>query len=765
MSYSKQNFRSGDTLYASQLNAMDDEIAVLEAEVESTKNMVGSPLTASTAAGMSDQTKIYVYTGSETGYTAGHWYYYNGTAWTDGGVYNSVAVNTDASLTVQGQAADSKAVGDAIDDLDSDLTDVKGSLNEIEEHLEVFIEESTNKYNPSLQTSSTISPHYWVDGAPYSSTQFDEYYNCTALIPVKPNTTYTIGLVGTTPVNPWSEAGQRGWSFDSNGNYISGSGWSSNTFTTPANASYIRFNYYISAETVSLEKLNTYCMLVEGSTLPNEYSPYYHRSIKDEIDEIEQILEDADLDELTETLDGIEDRLTDVEDELIDESTNKYDPSLQTSETISPHYWVNGAPYSSTQFDGSYNCTALIPVKPNTTYTVGLVGANPVNPWNTAGQRGWSFDSDGNFISGSGWSSNTFTTPSNAAYIRFNYYKAGGMVSLERLNSYCMLVEGTTLPNEYSPYYNKTIRDIVDEKSGCPIRVIVDNAGTTVSVISKYSTQYDQMVKVGVGGGNGLVDFRGFYTINNPTDELSQNGSSAVAYLETSGDWHAPFIVAASQNADGDQPSNQYFTGGNHQYNNTGSGSTPTARVANIKFLLDNRELSSGDNKCGRVLEIKWNNYVQAYNTTKSDGTGREVLKEEHSLIFDGRSWESYVSLIPLENISIGTWYGFQLMGLNTVFQNIRYIGATNRGLYNYATASNCGDSATNEMQCYGATHKEILRIDPTCDLGDFTHIGTNKSLFAETYGKAYAYLIASTAMEEGSIWSAHATYKFIPVS
>ena len=132
MSYSKQNFRSGDTLYASQLNAMDDEIATLEAEVESTKNMVGSPLTASTAAGMSDQTKIYVYTGNETGYTAGHWYYYNGTAWTDGGVYNSVAVNTDTSLRVYGQAADSKAVGDAIDDLDSDLSDVKSDLTQLD---------------------------------------------------------------------------------------------------------------------------------------------------------------------------------------------------------------------------------------------------------------------------------------------------------------------------------------------------------------------------------------------------------------------------------------------------------------------------------------------------------------------------------------------------------------------------------------------------------------------------------------------------------
>lgn len=131
---------------------------------------------------------------------------------------------------------------------------------------------------------------------------------------------------------------------------------------------------------------------------------------------------------------------------------NLYNPALQTSETISPHYWVNGEPYSSTQFDSSYNCTALIPVNSSTTYTVGLVGSTPVIPWNEAAQGGWSFDNNGNYISGSGWSSNTFTTPSNAAYIRFNYYKGGSTVTLDKLNTYCMLVEGSTLPNEYVAY-------------------------------------------------------------------------------------------------------------------------------------------------------------------------------------------------------------------------------------------------------------------------------------------------------------------------
>ena len=75
----------------------------------------GSPLTAQTAAGMTDHTRVYVYTGSETGYTAGHWYYWDGTQWTDGGIYNSTAVNTDPTLTLTGVAADAKATGDAIE--------------------------------------------------------------------------------------------------------------------------------------------------------------------------------------------------------------------------------------------------------------------------------------------------------------------------------------------------------------------------------------------------------------------------------------------------------------------------------------------------------------------------------------------------------------------------------------------------------------------------------------------------------------------------
>lgn len=48
----------------------------------------GSPLVASSISEMTDTTRVYVNT------TDGHWYYYNGSAWTDGGVYQA-AENSD----------------------------------------------------------------------------------------------------------------------------------------------------------------------------------------------------------------------------------------------------------------------------------------------------------------------------------------------------------------------------------------------------------------------------------------------------------------------------------------------------------------------------------------------------------------------------------------------------------------------------------------------------------------------------------------------
>lgn len=79
--------------------------------INTIQGMVGSPLVAVTASQMTDHNRIYVYTGSETGYVAGNWYYWDGEAWVSGGVYNAVAVNTDKTFTQHDVPADALAVG------------------------------------------------------------------------------------------------------------------------------------------------------------------------------------------------------------------------------------------------------------------------------------------------------------------------------------------------------------------------------------------------------------------------------------------------------------------------------------------------------------------------------------------------------------------------------------------------------------------------------------------------------------------------------
>lgn len=70
---------------------------------------------AATAAAMTDRTIGYVYTGSETGYVNGGWYYWDGSAWTLGGQA------TDPTLSVAGAPADAKVTGTEIGDLKSAL--------------------------------------------------------------------------------------------------------------------------------------------------------------------------------------------------------------------------------------------------------------------------------------------------------------------------------------------------------------------------------------------------------------------------------------------------------------------------------------------------------------------------------------------------------------------------------------------------------------------------------------------------------------------
>ena len=70
---------------------------------------MGDPLIVSSASAFSgsslDTTKVYVYVGADSGsYEHQHWYYHNGSAWTDGGLWGA-GVELDDSLNNAAKAA------------------------------------------------------------------------------------------------------------------------------------------------------------------------------------------------------------------------------------------------------------------------------------------------------------------------------------------------------------------------------------------------------------------------------------------------------------------------------------------------------------------------------------------------------------------------------------------------------------------------------------------------------------------------------------
>lgn len=126
--------------YFSVLTATLTEMLQIEQAV---KAAYGAPLVAATAAAMTDHTRVYVYTGSESGYTNGNWYYWDGSAWASGGVYNSSAVNVDSTPTegstnpvssggtytaIAAEAAARTAADTALGD---ELNDVKSAISDL----------------------------------------------------------------------------------------------------------------------------------------------------------------------------------------------------------------------------------------------------------------------------------------------------------------------------------------------------------------------------------------------------------------------------------------------------------------------------------------------------------------------------------------------------------------------------------------------------------------------------------------------------------
>ena len=110
----------------------------------------GSPLTATSTAGMTDTDKIYVNT------TDGKWYYYNGAEWTEGGIYNSQGITTDTTLSVEGAVADAKAAGEVIIVNDNSTSGTKINITTTNEDIEIPTMNDINNLQNTINDIETF---------------------------------------------------------------------------------------------------------------------------------------------------------------------------------------------------------------------------------------------------------------------------------------------------------------------------------------------------------------------------------------------------------------------------------------------------------------------------------------------------------------------------------------------------------------------------------------------------------------------------------
>jgi len=117
----------------------------------------GQPKVATSVSAMSDHNTIYLYTGSESGYIYGHIYYWNGSAWTDGGAYGGGS-SSGTGLT---------------DDIKQALLDCFDHVAWTDEHGQDYVDALEAALYPPANLLS-ISAVYTQSGAVYDTASLDD---------------------------------------------------------------------------------------------------------------------------------------------------------------------------------------------------------------------------------------------------------------------------------------------------------------------------------------------------------------------------------------------------------------------------------------------------------------------------------------------------------------------------------------------------------------------------------------------------------------
>lgn len=296
--------------------------------------------------------------------------------------------------------------------------------------------------------------------------------------------------------------------------------------------------------------------------------------------------------------------------------------------------------------------------------------------------------------------------------------------------------------------------------------------GDNIIIASKYNNSNDLWITFDRGGCSNLLQISTMYLAANtgvnvhPDLDRTATVLGAQAYT----DWVGPYWVKANQNA-----SNSFttprFTGGWHGYNGDQTG-TRTARTDNYTVWADGVQVDDNDSiiECDQV-DIEVVNYIQAWNTIQSDGSGREVLCEVVHYAIRNGVIDVTVETAALESVTIQKYYGMQTINMG-YDGPIHFVNGQQQGRVAF-NGTELGSGAISsypvERMCLRSqdgSNNLIAWLDRSFGIATGANVSpAANSAFVEVHDKSYFNIIngIDKVMEAGDVIDWSGRYIFTP--
>ncbi len=281
-------------------------------------------------------------------------------------------------------------------------------------------------------------------------------------------------------------------------------------------------------------------------------------------------------------------------------------------------------------------------------------------------------------------------------------------------------------------------------------------------LVSSFSDEENIVFQLGRKGPNKLFEIIKVSFANTGISYENAINNGWTLY-ESYTDHFGPYGIVAEN---GDENFTGTFTGGNHGYENSGDTSigtknTATGRCISLNVYADGVLITEGNGRYANEIVFDWVNGIQAANTKRPDGSGREVLTEHYRMVFDGKQFNIQNDITALENITITPYYGNQaIVGWAT--DGIKYVGNSGDKWYPANAQHNSGNQTCSSYIAKKGVYHMQISYDPTYGLGKGEHFGSSPSVMIEAYGKGYfSFFRDGCYAPKGSTFSYRGSYRY----